>query len=241
MPSEKALGPDGFIGAFFKAAWGIIKEDLLSAVSYFFNMNILQLEDLNSAFVCLIPKKDDASGAEHFHPISLVHSFTKIITKVLANRLAPRLNEMVSHNQSAFIRKRAIHDNFLFVQNMVQMLHRTKKESLFIKVDIAKAFDTVCWPHLIDVLRHFGFGNRWLNWISNLFATSSLGFSLTARLVKKSFTLEAFVRETRYLRCFSSLLWNLFITSSKQPKMHLFFHQWMGIATGSVVRYMLMM
>lgn len=165
MPSEKAPGPDGFIGAFFKASWEIIKGDLLSAVSSFFNLNTSQLCDLNSAFICLLPKKEDALGAEHYRPISLLHSFSKIISKIMANRLAPRLGELVSQNQSAFIRKRAIHDNFLYVQNMVQTLHRTKNQSLFIKVDIAKAFDTVCWPYLLDVLRQFGFGNRWLNWI----------------------------------------------------------------------------
>jgi hypothetical protein len=91
------------------------------------HLNTSQLAELNSAFICLIPKKDDATGADHFRPISLMHSFAKIITKILANRLAPQLNEMISQNQSAFVRKRAIHDNFLYVQNMVQMLHRSKK------------------------------------------------------------------------------------------------------------------
>lgn len=173
MPPEKAPGPDGFIGAFFKVAWEIIKGDLLAAVTSFMNLSTSHLEELNSAYIFLLPKKDDASGADHFRPISLVHSFTKIITKVLANRLALRLNEMISQNQNAFVRKRAIHDNFIFVQNLVQRLYRTRKQSLFIKVDIAKAFHTVCWPYLLDVLRQFGFGNRWLNWICNLFATSS--------------------------------------------------------------------
>lgn len=79
----------------------------------------------------------------------------------------------ISQNQSAFVRKRAIHDNFLYVQNMVKLLHRTKKQSLFIKIDIAKAFDTVNWSYLLEILRQFGFGNRWLNWITNLFSTSS--------------------------------------------------------------------
>ncbi len=173
MPPEKAPGPDGFIGAFFKSAWEIIKEDLLSAVRSFFDLNTLRLKELNSAFICLLPKKEDALGAEHYRPISLIHSFSKIISKILANRLAPRLCELVSPNQSAFVRKRAIHDNFVFVKNMVQYLHRTKKTSLFIKIDIAKAFHTVCCPYLLELLRQFGFGTRWLNWISNLLATSS--------------------------------------------------------------------
>jgi hypothetical protein len=102
-----------------------------------------------------------------------MHSFAKIISKTLANRLAPRLNELVSHNQSAFVRKRAIHDNFLFVQNMVKFLHRNKKQCLFVKVDISKAFDSVSWPYLLEVLQSFGFGSRWRNWVSNLLSSSS--------------------------------------------------------------------
>jgi hypothetical protein len=46
---------------------------------------IVNFEVLNSAFITLIPKK---IGADHFRPISLVHSFAKLVTKVLANRLA---------------------------------------------------------------------------------------------------------------------------------------------------------
>ena len=30
-PSEKAPGPDGFIGVFFKKCWDVIKVDLLNA------------------------------------------------------------------------------------------------------------------------------------------------------------------------------------------------------------------
>jgi hypothetical protein len=59
---------------------------------------------LNAAYITLIPKKVDANTARDFRPISLVHSFAKLITKILANRLAPRLDAMVATNQSAFIR-----------------------------------------------------------------------------------------------------------------------------------------
>jgi hypothetical protein len=33
---EKALGPDGYIGAFFKTCWDIIKEDLTGAMTEIF-------------------------------------------------------------------------------------------------------------------------------------------------------------------------------------------------------------
>lgn len=35
MPSEKALGPDGFIGLFYKKCWTIIKDDLTQAILSF--------------------------------------------------------------------------------------------------------------------------------------------------------------------------------------------------------------
>jgi hypothetical protein len=103
----------------------------MAAINSFMNLNTYQLEKLNSAFICLILKKDDASDANHYRPISLIHSFARIITKTLANRLAPRLNELVSQNQSAFLWKRALHDNFLYVQNTIQLLHRSKKSRAY--------------------------------------------------------------------------------------------------------------
>ena len=46
-----------------------------------------------------------------FRAISLVLSFAKLVTKILANRLASHLDHMVSPNQSAFIKNRFIQDN----------------------------------------------------------------------------------------------------------------------------------
>ena len=53
----------------------------------------------------MIPKKTNAVQVKDYRPISLVHSFAKLVTKILANRLAGRLDEMVSSNQSVFIKK----------------------------------------------------------------------------------------------------------------------------------------
>jgi hypothetical protein len=59
---------------------------------------------LNTAYITLIPKKDDAEQPTDFRPISLVHSFAKLLTKIMVNRMAGPLHQMVSPNQSAFIK-----------------------------------------------------------------------------------------------------------------------------------------
>jgi len=39
MPPDKAPGPDGFTGAFFKACWDIIKDDVTAAVNSLYMLN----------------------------------------------------------------------------------------------------------------------------------------------------------------------------------------------------------
>lgn len=56
MPGEKAPGPDGYIGVFYKTAWSVIKDDLLAAINLFFNQHAHQLNLLNSGHIVLIPK-----------------------------------------------------------------------------------------------------------------------------------------------------------------------------------------
>jgi len=173
LPSDRAPGPDGYTGRFYKECWPVIKADFMAAIITLQQGNARGLGLLNGAYMTLIPKKLDAAMAKDFRPISLMHSFAKLVTKILANRLAPHLNSMVATNQSAFIRGRSIHDNFILVQQTVKILHRQKVPSLFLKLDISKAFDSVSWSFLLEVLAHLGFGRLWCNLISNLLSTSS--------------------------------------------------------------------
>jgi len=173
LPSDKAPGPDGFTGRFYKSCWPIIKNDVMAALHSLWNRNFRNLWKLNCAYITLIPKKPDAIQVKDFRPISLVHSFAKLVTKILANRLAVRLDEMVSPNQSAFIKKRFIQDNFMIVQQTVKFLHSQKQPRILLKLDITKAFDSVSWAFLLEVLRKLGFGPRWCDLVSGLLAASS--------------------------------------------------------------------
>ena len=173
LPSDKAPGPDGFTGKFYKTCWQIIKVDILTAVSAVWSRKMRNFEQLNSAYITVLPKKEDATNIKDFRPISLVHSFAKLITKLLANRLAGRLNQMVSPNQSAFIKGRFIQNNFMLVQQTACFLHQQKQARILLKLDITKAFDSVSWPFLLEIMKHLGFGPVWYVIISGLLASAS--------------------------------------------------------------------
>lgn len=52
------------------------------------------------------------------------------------------MEELISRNQNAFIGGRCIQDNFALVQRAVKTLHRKKVPLLFLKLDVAKAFES---------------------------------------------------------------------------------------------------
>lgn len=56
---------------------------------------------------------------------------------------------------------------------MARKLHAAGREAVMLKLDITKAFDTVHWAFLLEILRHMGFGNKWTTWIFGQLASSS--------------------------------------------------------------------
>nr|GEW32757.1 RNA-directed DNA polymerase, eukaryota, reverse transcriptase zinc-binding domain protein [Tanacetum cinerariifolium] len=49
-------------------------------------------------------------------------------------------------------------------------LFRREKQAMIFKVDFAKAYDSVRWDYLLDVLQAFGFGPNWCKWIRGTFS-----------------------------------------------------------------------
>jgi mannosylglycoprotein endo-beta-mannosidase len=121
----------------------------------------------------LLPKAEVALEPKDFRPISLIHSFGKLFTKVLALRLGNYIDGLVASAQSAFIKKRCIQDNYVYVRGLARHYHKTKTPACLIKLDISKAFDTISWEYLIEMLVQRGFSNRWSDWLSAIFRSSS--------------------------------------------------------------------
>lgn len=91
MPADRAPGPDGFTGAFYKSTWGIIKADVVSTLNALFFGDNREFHRLNNAYVVLLPKKPDAATPADYRPITIIHSFGKLASKLMAIRLARNL------------------------------------------------------------------------------------------------------------------------------------------------------
>jgi hypothetical protein len=83
----------------------------------------------------------------------LINATAKIIAKMLASRLAPLMNDLVSYAHSAFINNRSIHDNFMYVHNIAKKLHTSKIPTLLFKLHLRKAFDSIRWKFILELLK----------------------------------------------------------------------------------------
>ena len=82
---------------------------------------------------------------------------------MLANKLSQVISALVDDSQSAFIKGRCIADNIIATQELLFSLQKQKMLGYAFKVDFAKAFDSLDWSFLLEVLAARGFGSRWIS------------------------------------------------------------------------------
>jgi hypothetical protein len=163
----KAPGPDGFPARFFQRNWGVLKEEIISAVKEFFKSGVMP-EGINETAIVLIPKVDEPEMISQFRPISLCNVIYKVLSKCLVNRLRPLLDDIISEAQSAFVPGRLITDNALLAfecMHYIQQEQNPGKSFCAYKLDLSKAYDRVDWVFLEQMMIKLGFSHCWVRWI----------------------------------------------------------------------------
>lgn len=102
LNKESAPRPDGFRAFFFQTYWDIVQREVIDAVLQFFTSGWL-LPNYNANILILIPKSNNADTIEQFRPIAMAKFKFKVISKIIADRLAQILPTIISKNQKGFI------------------------------------------------------------------------------------------------------------------------------------------
>ncbi|PNY01535.1 cysteine-rich receptor-like protein kinase, partial [Trifolium pratense] len=152
--------------------WDVLKIDLLNFFAEF-HRNGKLTKGLNSTFIALIPKVESPQRVADFHPIALVSSVYKILSKVFANRLRNVVGNVVSTSQYAFIKGRQILDDILIANEIVDDAKKEKKDLLLFKVEFEKAYDSVDWDYLEEVMTKMNFPIVWRAWIMECVKTAT--------------------------------------------------------------------
>ncbi|XP_056687955.1 uncharacterized protein [Spinacia oleracea] len=130
IPNHKAPGLDGYNSQFYKATWHIVKDDLHKAITDFFQTDKI-LKELNVTSITLIPKVSVPASVSDFRPIACCNVIYKCISKLICIKLSQDLIKMYYHSQT--------------------------QPCCLMKVDIRKAYDTVEWSFIEEVMLDLGF------------------------------------------------------------------------------------
>ena len=181
LSRDSSPGPDGFGAYFYQIYWDIIKKDMIQAVQEFFLTGKL-LNNYNSNSIVLIPKTSNADTIGDFRPIALANFKFKVISKILADRLAVLMPHIISKEQRGFIKGRNIKDCIFLASEAINLLEKKAfGGNIAFKIDIAKAFDTLDWSFLLKVLKSFGFNSKFCGWIQVILESAKLSISINGK------------------------------------------------------------
>ncbi|KAK3198275.1 hypothetical protein Dsin_021690 [Dipteronia sinensis] len=107
------------------------------------------------------------------------------VVETIANRFRKALDEVISESQSAFIPGSLISDNrvvgFKCLHSM--KLRKRKHGSIAIKLDMSKAYDSVEWGFIEQMMLKLGFSEEWVSRIMRCVSTIVYSFLLNGESV----------------------------------------------------------
>jgi retron-type reverse transcriptase len=122
-----------------------------------------QLKNINGSYITLVPKKQVSIKVNDFRPISLRNVCANFLTKLAANRLQGKILGCIHKNQYGFLRNRSIQDFLASSFEYMYLCQSSKRPIVILKLDFAKAFDTIEHEAILQVMEFKGFNRKWIN------------------------------------------------------------------------------
>ena len=126
-------------------------------------------EDFCQSVFVTIPKKGDVEKCENNRTIALICHASKILLKVISNRMKNKMDEEIAEEQTGFRRGRGTRDQIFNLKQIIEKYREFNKKLLVAFIDYKKAFDSVHHPLLWNEMFNMGFPIHLINLIKKLY------------------------------------------------------------------------
>ena len=166
MKNDKSPGLDGFTVEFFKFFWVDIGNFILNSLNYGYRTGSLSITQKQGVITCIPKPNKSRFNLKNWRPISLLNVIYKLASAVISNRLKKVLDNLINENQKGFIAGRFLGENVRLIYDVLFEAKKQNIPGLLLSIDFEKAFDTVSWSFISNVLDYFNFGNSIKKWVS---------------------------------------------------------------------------
>ena len=166
MKNNKSSGLDGYSPEFKKKFWPQLGDIFLESINSNFNKGSLSQSQKEGIITCLPKSGKERDRLKNWRPISLLNSTYKLISLCITNRLRPLLQNIISPEQKGFIEGRSIADCTRIMCDIIHECEQQNKDGLILLVDFEKAFDSLSWTYIQEILPKFNLGPNFIKWIS---------------------------------------------------------------------------
>ena len=132
----------------------IIKIELLDIINVMYLEVLLSEAQKHGHIVCL-PKIGFPAHRKIYRRLTIFNTVYKIITRIIADRLRTRMEELLHHNQYFGRNDKSIYDAVATVRDIIAYAEDTQKPLFLISIDFKYAFDKISHTFLLSILREY--------------------------------------------------------------------------------------
>jgi len=76
--------------------------------------------------------------------------------------------------QSAFLKDRGLLESVMMANEVIDEVRRSRRSGVCLKIDFEKAYNSVGWRFLLDMLHRMGFHSKWVKWVKGCLETATV-------------------------------------------------------------------
>jgi Reverse transcriptase (RNA-dependent DNA polymerase)/Domain of unknown function (DUF6451) len=204
ISSGKAPGPDGLFIELLKADLETATRYLHSIIGAFWEMGSFP-KGWKEALLIKLPKKGDLSLCGNWRGIALQNSISKVIARIVHNRISVVQDSSLRREQAGFRRGRSCTDHINTLRIIVEQYSEFNSPLCLLFVDFKSAFDSVDREMMWQILGMYGIPAKIISIIKQLYCDASLRILHRGR-IGTGFGVESGVKQGCIL---SPLLFNI--------------------------------
>ena len=172
-------------------------------------------EAWTTSLIIPIPKKGDLKKCSNYRTISLISHTSKIVLRIILNRLTPQAEDILADEQAGFRKDRSTTEQILNCRILMEKHMDHQRQVYHNFIDFKKAFDRVWHDGLWNVMSEFGIDNDLVKIIKSLYESAKSAVLLNNQIGTK-FDTTVGVRQGCLL---SPVLFNIFLEKIMQDSL----------------------